>query len=371
MIVFTRWPGQPPQIVEDQVTYPITTTMLSVANVKVVRGYSYFGFSFVYVIFKDGTDIYWARSRVLEYLSSLQGRMPSGVTPELGPDATPVGWVYEYALVDHSGKNDLAKLRTLQDWYLRYQLETVPGVAEVAAIGGFVRQYQVNLDPDKLRAYGIPLRTVIDRVRESTNEVGGRLLEMGGAEYMVRGLGYIRSLDDLNGIPVAVDGKGTPIRIQDVAHVHLGPELRRGVAELDGERAGVVLDRRDVVDRLPKPPVQEPLERGLLDVDQVGEVENVLDPGKGLTGAGQCDLGGQRKQPPLGRACSGEIRRSQACGTADERVRRRNLPRYRNRPLYRKHEPRPEPVCRRTVARAAAAVKSLRGEERVAAPFTP
>ncbi len=233
VIIYTEWPGQPPQIVEDQVTYPITTTMLGVANVKVVRGYSFFGYSFVYVIFKDGTDIYWARSRVLEYLSALQGRMPPGVTPELGPDATPVGWVYEYALVDHSGKQNLAQLRTLQDWYLRYQLQTIPGVAEVASLGGSVKQYQVVLDPNKLLAYGVPLGKVIRAIRRSNNDVGGRVVEYGEAEYMVEGIGYIRNLRDIGEVPVGVDSKGTPILIRDIGTVQLGPDMRRGAAELD------------------------------------------------------------------------------------------------------------------------------------------
>ena len=240
VIVFTRWPGQPPQIVEDQITYPITTTMLSVANLKVVRGYSYFGFSFVYVIFKDGTDIYWARSRVLEYLSSLQGQMPSGVTPELGPDATPVGWVYEYALVDHSGKNDLAKLRTIQDWYLRYQLETVPGVAEVADLGGYVKQFQVNVDPNRLLAYDIPLGKVVHAIRRSNKDVGGRVVEYGETENMVEGIGYIETLHDLRTIPVGVDKHGTPILIRDIANVQYGPDMRRGAAELDNLGDAVV-----------------------------------------------------------------------------------------------------------------------------------
>ncbi|HLK80773.1 MAG TPA: CusA/CzcA family heavy metal efflux RND transporter [Xanthobacteraceae bacterium] len=235
VIVYTEWSGQPPQIVEDQVTYPITTMMLAVANVKVVRGYSFFGYSFVYVIFKDGTDIYWARSRVLEYLSALQGRMPKGVTPQLGPDATPVGWVYEYALVDHSGRHDLAELRTIQDWYLRYQLQTVPGVAEVASLGGFVKQYQVVLDPNKLLAYDIPLSTVISAVRHSNNDVGGRVVEYGETEHMVEGIGYIQKVSDLENIPVAVDQHGTPILIRDIGWVRLGPDMRRGAAELDNE----------------------------------------------------------------------------------------------------------------------------------------
>jgi Cu(I)/Ag(I) efflux system membrane protein CusA/SilA len=234
VIVHTEWTGEPPNIIEDQVTYPIVTALLAAPEVKAVRAQTMFGDSYVFVIFQDGTDLYWARSRVLEYLQQIGGQLPAGVHPVLGPDATGAGWVYEYALVDRTHKYSLADLRALQDWYLRYQLETVPGVAEVASIGGFVRQYQVNLDPDKLRAYGIPLRTVIDRVRESTNEVGGRLLEMGGAEYMVRGLGYLRSLDDLENVPVATQN-GTPVLIRDLGTVTFGPDIRRGVADWNGE----------------------------------------------------------------------------------------------------------------------------------------
>lgn len=240
VIVYTDWPGQPPQIIEDQVTYPITTTMLAVANVKTVRGYSFFGHSFVYVIFKDGTDIYWARSRVLEYLSSLQDRMPPGVSPELGPDATPVGWVYEYALVDQSGRHDLASLRSLQDWYLRYQLQTVPGVAEVATVGGFVRQYQVVLDPTKLLAYDIPIGTVIRAIRHSNNDVGGRVIEYGETEHMVEGIGYVRKVSDLENIPVGVDRNGTPVLVKNIGMVRLGPDMRRGAAELDNRGDAVV-----------------------------------------------------------------------------------------------------------------------------------
>src|SRR5689334_18833511 len=197
VIIHTNWTGEPPSIIEDQVTYPIVTTLLAAPHVKAVRAQTMFGDSYVFVVFEDTTDLYWARSRVLEYMQQITGRLPEGVHPVIGPDATGAGWVYEYALVDHSHQHSLADLRSLQDWYLRYQLETVPGVTEVASIGGFVRQYQVNLDPDKLRAYNVPLSTVIDRVRDSSNEVGGRLLEIGGAEYMVRGLGYLRSTEDL------------------------------------------------------------------------------------------------------------------------------------------------------------------------------
>jgi Cu(I)/Ag(I) efflux system membrane protein CusA/SilA len=234
VIIHTEWSGQPPNLIEDQVTYPIVTTLLAAPDVKNVRAQTMFGDSYVYVIFKDGTDLYWARSRVLEYLQQIRGELPSGVNPVIGPDATGAGWVYEYVLVDRTHKNSLADLRTLQDWYLRYQLESVPGVAEVATIGGFVRQYQVNVDPNKLRAYNIPLGTVIQRVRESTNEVGGRLLEFGGAEYMIRGLGYLKSLDDLKNVPVATKN-GTPVLVRDLGTVTFGPDIRRGAADWNGE----------------------------------------------------------------------------------------------------------------------------------------
>lgn len=234
VIIHTRWAGQPPNIIEDQVTYPIVTNLLAAPRVKAVRAQTMFGDSYVFVIFDDGTDLYWARSRVLEYLQQIQGQLPSDVHPVIGPDATGAGWVYEYVLVDHTHKYSLADLRTLQDWRLRYQIETVPGVAEVATIGGFVRQYQVKLDPDKLRAYNIPLSTVIDRVRASTNEVGGRLLELGGAEYMVRGLGYFTSLKDLADVPVATKN-GVPVLVSDLGTVSFGPDIRRGVAEWNGE----------------------------------------------------------------------------------------------------------------------------------------
>jgi Cu(I)/Ag(I) efflux system membrane protein CusA/SilA len=235
VIIYTPWAGEPPNIIEDQVTYPIVTTMLATPRVKAVRAQTMFGDSYIFVVFQDGTDLYWARSRVIEYLQQIQGELPSGVHPVIGPDATGAGWVYEYALVDHTHKYSLADLRTLQDWYLRYQLETVPGVAEVATIGGFVKQFQVNLDPEKLRAYNIQLSRVIDRVRESTNEVGGRLLEMGGAEYMVRGLGYFNSLQDLDNIPVATTKNGVPVMVSDLGTVSYGPDIRRGVAEWNGQ----------------------------------------------------------------------------------------------------------------------------------------
>jgi len=246
VIIFTEFPGQAPQIVEDQITYTLTTAMLSVPYAKIVRGYSFFGFSFVYIIFEDGTDMYWARSRVLELLNFVAGRLPEGVNPSLGPDATGVGWIYEYALVDKTGKNDLADLRSLQDWYLRYELQTVSGVSEVASIGGYVKQYQVEVDPNKLIAYNIPLRKIIKAIKRSNNDVGGKLLEMSETEFMVRGLGYIKSLEDVRQIPVGVDAKGTPITIRDIANVQFGPELRRGLVELNGEgevAAGIVIMR--------------------------------------------------------------------------------------------------------------------------------
>ena len=246
VIVFTEYPGQAPQVVEDQVTYPLTTAMLSVPYASVVRGYSFFGYSFVYIIFEDGTDMYWARSRVLEVLNYVGDRLPEGTNPALGPDATGVGWIYEYALVDKSGRHDLSQLRSIQDWYLRYPLQTVPGVSEVAALGGFVKQYQVEVDPNALLAYNIPLSKVKHAIKTSNNDVGGKLIEMAETEYMVRGRGYIRGIEDLNDIPVGADNRGTPIRLKDVAHVHIGPELRRGLAELDGEGevvGGIVIMR--------------------------------------------------------------------------------------------------------------------------------
>ncbi len=246
VIVFTEYPGQAPQVVEDQVTYPLTTAMLAVPYARTVRGYSFFGFSFVYIIFEDGTDLYWARSRVLEYLNFVAGRLPPGVNPTLGPDATGVGWVYEYALVDRTGRHDLAELRSIQDWYLRYELQTVPGVAEVASVGGHVRQYQVEVDPNALAAYGLSLDHLRRAIQRSNSDVGGRLLELAETEFMVRGRGYLRSIRDLEEIAVGTDGRGTPIRLRNVAHVQLGPELRRGLTDLDGEgevAAGVVVMR--------------------------------------------------------------------------------------------------------------------------------
>ncbi|HJP30055.1 MAG TPA: efflux RND transporter permease subunit [Candidatus Latescibacteria bacterium] len=235
VIILTDYPGQAPQVVEDQVTYPLSTAMLSVPFAKVVRGYSFFGLSFVYIIFEDGTDIYWARSRVLEYLNFVTDRLPAGITPRLGPDATGVGWVFEYVLEDTTGHNDLAQLRSIQDWYLRYELTSVPGVSEVASIGGFVRQYQVTVDPNRLLAYNMPLQKVRAAIQRSNSDVGGRLIELAETEFMVRGRGYIRSIEDIEGIPIGVDLNGTPIHVRDIATVQPGPELRRGLAEWDGE----------------------------------------------------------------------------------------------------------------------------------------
>ncbi len=244
VIVYTEYPGQAPQIVEDQITYPLTTQMLAVPFAKVVRGYSFFGFSFVYIIFEDGTDMYWARSRVLEYLNFVSARLPKGVTPTLGPDATGVGWAFMYAL--RSDRHDLSQLRSIQDWYLKYGLTGVAGVAEVASIGGFVKQYQVTVDPNKLRGYNIPIAKVRTAIQRSNNDVGGRLLEVSEKEFMIRGLGYIKSLSDLNKTAVGVDRNGTPILLNDIATVQYGPEIRRGLAELDGQGetvGGIVIVR--------------------------------------------------------------------------------------------------------------------------------
>ncbi len=246
VIIYTEYPGQAPQVVEDQVTYPLTTAMLSVPFAKVVRGYSFFGFSFVYIIFEDGTDLYWARSRVLEYLNFVAGRLPSGVTPSLGPDATGVGWIYQYVLKDTSGKYDLQQLRSLQDWYLQYELTSVPGVSEVASIGGFVKQYQVEVDPNTLLAYNLPIQQVGRAIQQSNNDIGGKLVEMGESEFMVRSLGYIRSIEDLENVAVAVDRSGTPVLLKNIANVQIGPEIRRGILEWKGEgevAGGIVIMR--------------------------------------------------------------------------------------------------------------------------------
>ena len=246
VIIRTTYPGQAPQIVENQVTYPLTTTMLSVPGAKTVRGYSFFGDSFVYILFDDGTDPYWARSRVLEYLNQVQSRLPPQAKPSLGPDATGVGWVYEYALVDKSGKHDLSQLRALQDWFLKYELKAVPNVSEVASIGGMVKQYQIQLDPDKMRAFSISHARIIDAVQKANQETGGSVLELGEAEYMVRASGYLQSLDDFRKIPLTTSEAGVPVRLGDVARVQIGPEMRRGIAELNGEgevAGGVIVMR--------------------------------------------------------------------------------------------------------------------------------
>lgn len=239
VIIRTTWPGQAPQLVENQVTYPMTTTMLSVPGAEVVRGFSFFGDSYVYVLFEEGTDLYWARSRVLEYLNQVQAQLPEGAESALGPDATGVGWIYQYALIDRTGQHDLAQLRTLQDWFLKYELKTVPGVAEVATIGGAVRQYQVVLDPDRLAAFGITHGEVIEAIRSANQEAGGSVLEMGEAEFMVRASGYLQSLDDFRTIPLMTTDVGVSVVLGDVAHMQIGPEMRRGIGELNGEGEAV------------------------------------------------------------------------------------------------------------------------------------
>ena len=256
VIIRTSYPGQAPQIVENQVTYPLTTTMLSVPGARVVRGYSFVGDSFVYVLFEDGTDLYWARSRVLEYLSQVQGRLPAGATASLGPDATGVGWIYEYALVDKTGQHDLSQLRSIQDWFLRYELKSIPGVAEVASIGGMVKQYQVVLDPQKLASYGVTAGNVSDALKRANQETGGGVVEMAEAEYIVRATGYLRTLDDFRAVPIRTAAGGVPVLLGEVATVQTGPEMRRGIAELNGEgevAGGVIVMRqgrnaREVID---------------------------------------------------------------------------------------------------------------------------
>jgi Cu(I)/Ag(I) efflux system membrane protein CusA/SilA len=257
VIVYSRW-DRSPDILEDQVTYPIVTAMLGAPKVKDVRGFSDFGFSYVYIIFEEGTDIYWARSRTLEYLSNVLPRLPQGVNTELGPDATGIGWVFQYVLLDTTGTQTLADLRGYQDWYLRYYLKSVPGVAEVAPLGGFVRQYQVNVDPNKLQAFNMPMQKVVDAVRTGNNDVGGRLVEFSGAEFMVRGRGYAQSTGDLAKIVLATNESGVPIRVADIGNVTLGPDIRRGVADWNGTGdavAGIVVMRQgenalQVIDRV-------------------------------------------------------------------------------------------------------------------------
>ncbi|MDH4266675.1 MAG: efflux RND transporter permease subunit, partial [Deltaproteobacteria bacterium] len=257
VIIFSRW-DRSPDIIEDQVTYPIVSAMTGAPRVKAVRGFSDFGYSYVYVIFEDGTDIYWARSRTQEYLASVLPRLPQGVRTEMGPDATPLGWVFQYVLTDQSGKHSLADLRSYQDWYLKYYLKAVPGVAEVAPIGGFGKQYQVNVDPNRLQAYGISINRVVEVVRSGNYESAGRLIEFGGTEYNIRGRGYIKSLKDLENIVVTASDTGTPIRLKDIGQVVLGPDLRRGVSDLDGKGdivSGIVIMRHgqnalDVIERV-------------------------------------------------------------------------------------------------------------------------
>jgi Cu(I)/Ag(I) efflux system membrane protein CusA/SilA len=246
VIIKTSFPGWSPTVIQDQITYPLSTTMMSVPGSKVVRGYSFFGDSFVYVLFEDGTDLYWARSRVLEYLNQVIGRLPAGVTPIMGPDATGVGWVYEYALVDRTGRHDLSQLRSLQDWFLRYELLKVPGVAEVAPIGGMVKTYQIIVDPNKLRAYQMPISKLIEAVKRANQETGGSVIELAEAEYMVRATGYLQSIQDIENIPLGMGKEGIPILLKDVAHVQIGPQIRRGVAELNGQgevTGGIVVMR--------------------------------------------------------------------------------------------------------------------------------
>src|SRR3990167_9096062 len=246
VIIRTSYPGQAPQIVENQVTYPLVTTMLSVPGAKTVRGFSFYGDSFVYVLFEDDTDLYWARSRVLEYLSQIQERLPSNAEPSLGSDATGVGWIYEYALVDRSGRHDLSQLRALQDWFFKFELKSVPDVAEVATIGGMVAQYQVVIDPVKLAAYKVGHTQVIDAIQKANRETGGSVLEMGEAEYMVRASGYLQSLSDFRSIPLRLADNGVPVTLGDVAVIQRGPEMRRGIVELNGEGetvGGVVILR--------------------------------------------------------------------------------------------------------------------------------
>ncbi len=289
VIIHTEWMGQPPNVIEDQVTYPIVTTMLAGPHVKAVRAQTMFNDSYVFVVFEDGTDIYWARSRVLEYMQQLEGQLPDGVHPVIGPDATGAGWVYEYLLVDRSHNLNLADLRSLQDWQVRYALETVPGVAEVATLGGFVKQYQVKLDPKALLALHIPLQTVIDKIRASNKEVGGRVLEMTGADYLIRGFGYIKSLADIEKISVATNN-GTPVLIRDLGVVAYGPDLREGVAEWNGEGeavAGIVvmrfgLNALNVIDGIKRKieEIRKTLPKGVEIVsgyDRAGLIEDSID----------------------------------------------------------------------------------------------
>lgn len=270
VIIFTEWPGRSPDLVEDQITYPITSTLLAAPKVRVVRGFSFFGSSFVYVIFEEGTDIYWARSRILEYLQVVKNRIPANVNPVLGPDATSLGWGFSYAVVDETGRHDLAELRSIQDWNIKLALESVPGVSQVASIGGFVKQYQITLDPNRLSAYNIPITKVMDVIRKSNKDVEGRVIEFSGIEYMIRGRGYIKNLKDLENIFVSTDGAGTPVFLRDIARIQLGPEIRRGLADLDGKgevAGGIVVVRfaenvLNVIERV-KEKIKRDIEPGL------------------------------------------------------------------------------------------------------------
>jgi Cu(I)/Ag(I) efflux system membrane protein CusA/SilA len=258
VIIYTEWAGRSPDLVEDQITYPITSTLLAAPKVQAVRGFSYLGSSFIYVIFEEGTDIYWARSRILEYLQAVKNKIPADVNPVLGPDATSLGWGFSYAVVDETGGHDLSELRSIQDYNIKLALESIPGVSQVASLGGFVKQYQVTVDPNRLAAYNLPITKVMEAIRKSNRDVEGRVLELSGVEYMVRGRGYIKSLKDLEDIAVGANPAGTPIFLKDVARIQLGPEIRRGLAELDGKgevAAGIVVVRfgenvLDVIERV-------------------------------------------------------------------------------------------------------------------------
>ncbi len=274
VIIFTEWPGRSPDLIEDQVTYPLTSTLLAAPNVQAVRGFSYLGSSFIYVIFKEGTDIYWARSRILEYIQAVRNKLPADVNPVLGPDATSLGWGFEYALVDESGNNSLAKLRSIQDYSIKLGLESVQGVSQVASIGGFVKEYQVTVDPNKLLAYNIPITRVMDAVRRSNRDVEGRVLEFSGIEYMIRGRGYLKDIQDLKDIAVGTNGSGTPILLGEIANIQIGPDIRRGLAELDGKgevAGGIVIVRfgenvLNVIDRVKqkiKTDIQPSLPKGV------------------------------------------------------------------------------------------------------------
>ena len=270
VIIYTEWTGRSPDLVEDQITYPISSTLLAAPKVQAVRGFSFFGTSFIYVIFEEGTDIYWARSRILEYLQAVRNKLPAGINPVLGPDATSAGWGFSYAIVDEKGNLDLAQLRSLQDWRLKLALESVPGVSQVASIGGFVKQYQITVDPNRLSAYNIPITKIMEAVRRSNLDVEGRVIEFSGVEYMVRGRGYIKTIKDIEEIAVGTNSAGTPVYLKNVANVQLGPEIRRGVAELDGKgevAGGIVVIRfgenvLDVIERV-KAKIKQDIEPSL------------------------------------------------------------------------------------------------------------